>query len=490
MNNVLQSGYDLLRTEEKRDLRQRLAGSPRAILLLDFLEERKGKKFNTVDAVNTVYSDARDEDFSTLRNRFFKLRKHIIATLEQNSAGAVSGVSLLPLEEELYRCRQMIGQNHFGQACKELKALIAECRQLNVFELLPEAYNQLVYANLALNNFKEHERNLRDLEEASKLLDDMRSMQITSRRVYLGAVTRNSNEVTKHLQAMRRVVLRRSAFPRFELFYHFVVVTNSPSVPGYYSGKGHARHLAALKKLIAKYPGMPSGHYEPNGAALMQYYLLVADGSYQFMRGDVHACYNLFKESWEIMERIPNLKLRKSESNFRNRISIEVATGRFRDAVKSAHDLIEFQKEHKNEEKRMNGYAELATVYSYAYPMLKCPDPDFLARQLKAFTALLKRGNPVQVGEGLSTQAVFAFINKDWKLANSIAVQKPVQDLFSSLDMGVYNELLVLSPASDMATVKELKKRIHGLLDKSFTSDRVYSFKRALSLLSIVENEL
>ena len=489
MNHVLQSGYDLLRADEKQNLRRRLSDSPRAVLLLDFLEQRKGKKFSTVDVVETVYADERDEEFATLRNRFFKLRKHIIGMLDQNSGSVSAGVPLLPLEEELFRCRQLIGQNHFQQADKQLRELIAECRRLNVFELLPEAYNQIIYANLALNNFKQHERNLRELEESGKLLDDLRSMQIMSRRIYLAAITRNTKEVVKQLQAMRRIVLRREEYPRFELFYHFVVVTNAPSVPGY-SGKGHARHLATVKKLIAKYPGMPAGHYEPNGAALLQYYLLVADGSHEFMRGDVQACYNLFKESWGIMERIPNLKLKKSESNFKNRIAIEVATGRFREAVKTAHDLIEFQKENKNEEKRLSGYAELAVVYSYAYPVLKCPDPDFLSRQLKAFTALLKRTNSVQLGDGQSTQAIFAFMHCDWKLVKSIMQHKSARDVFSSMDLEIYNEILQLSPASEKEKIKDIRKRAQALLDKSHSSDRVYSLKRAMSLIGILESAI
>jgi hypothetical protein len=489
MNNVLQSGYDQLRAEEKRNLRQRLIDSPRAILLLDFLEERKGKKFNTVDAVNTVYNDERDEEFTTLRNRFFKLRKHIIETLGQGGEGAPTNAVLLPLEEELYKCRQLIGANHFTQAGKQLKALITECKRLNIFELLPEAYNQLVYTNLAMNNFKELESNLKNVDDSSKLLDDLRTMQIIARRAYLGAISRDTDEVTKHLQSMRRIVLRRSAYPRFELFYHFAAITNTPSTPGY-SGKGHARHLASMKKLTAKFPEMPAGNYEPNGPALMQFYLLVAEGSHQFMRGDVHSCYSLFKESWEIMERIPNLKLRKSESSFRNRIAIEIATGRFRDAVKTAHDLIEFQKENKNEEKRMNGYAELAVIYSYAYPVLKCPDPEFLARQLKAFTALLKREKSRHLGDGLSTQAIFAFLNKDWKLSASIMKSEIAQNIFTGMHMPVYNELLIMNPSTPPEKVKELKKRMQSMLDKSLSSDRVYALKRALSLLKILEEEM
>jgi hypothetical protein len=267
-----------------------------------------------------------------------------------------------------------------------------------------------------------------------------------------------------------------------------VVVTNAASVPGY-SGKGHARHLASLKKMNAKYPEMPAGHYEPNGAALMQFYLLVADGAHHFMRGDVHTCYDLFRESWDIMERIPNLKLRKSESSFKNRMAIEVATGRFREAVKTAYDLIEFQKENKNEEKRLNAYAELAVLYTYVYPVLKCPDPEFLARQLKSFTTLLKREGSLHYRDGQTSQAVFAFLNKDWKLANSIMRHKEAQDVFSNMELDVYNELLQMSPQTPVEKIKDLKKRIQVQKDKALTSDRVYSLKRALSLITILESE-
>lgn len=487
MNSVLQSGYDQLRQEEKKELRKRLSDSPRAILLLDFLEDRNGRKFNTVDVVSTVYSDEKQEDFPTLRNRFFKLRKHILSLLDQNQSTGTSNVILLPLEEELYRCRQMIGGNHFNQVRKQLKELIAECKRLNIFELLPEAYNQLIYANLALNIFNEHERTVKELEESSKLLDDLRSMQALSRSVYLSVVLRDQKKVIRLLQAMRRIVLRRSGFPRFELYYQFIVVTNAASVPGY-TGKGHARHLSALKKLMAKYPGMPAGSYEPHGAQLLQFYLMIADGTYQFMRGDVHACYDLFKAAWDIQERIPNLKIRKTESHFKNKMAIEVATGRYREAIRTAQDLIDFHKEHQQEEKRMNGYAELAVVYSYAYPVLKCPDPEFLYNQLKRYTSLLKKGRSEQYNDALSTQAIFAFMNGDWKTAEKIMRSPEARKVFSDMHLEIYNELLVMSPAAGKEKIAEIKKRIRTMLDKAVSSDMVFSLKRALHLATALEN--
>ncbi|HTF02506.1 MAG TPA: hypothetical protein VK826_00715 [Bacteroidia bacterium] len=488
MNTVLQTGYDQLRQEERNDLRGRLSDSPRAIRLLDFLEERKGRKFNTVDAVETIYDDEADEEFTTLRNRYFKLRKHILSLLDGETSKGGSGVILLPLEEELFRCRQMINGNHFNQVRKQLKELIAECKRLNVFEVLPEAINLNIYCNLALNNFRDHERRLSDLEESSKLLDDLRTIQAISRRIYMAVITRDMAVVGKHLQAMRRIVLRRSAFPRFELYYHFTVVTNAAAVQGY-SGKGHARHLASLKKMMNKYPGMPAGSYEPNGPALIHYYLLIADGSHHYMRGEVQQCYSLFQEAWEIQERIPNLRIRKSESNFKNKMAIEVATGRYREAVKTAQELIDFHKEHKQDEKRLNGFAELAVVYSYAFPSMKCPNPDFLTQQLKTYTALLKRGNADNLGDVLSTQAIFAFMCKDWKAAKKIMSIESAKKVFRSMGLEVYNEFLVLSPASGKEKVVEMKRKIHGLLDRTVSADILYSLRRALNLVLMLEVE-
>lgn len=487
MNNVLQSGYDALPQQERKNLRSRLADSPRAIALLDFLEVRKGRKFNTVDAVNTIYADNEEEDFPVLRNRFFKLRKHVLSMLDQSAQGSTAGISLLPLEEELFRCRQLIGGNHFHQVAKQLKNLIATCKRLNVFELLPEAYNHLIYANLALNNFKDQERLLMELEESSRLLDDFRTIQALSRRVYLGAISRNVAEVSKQLHAMRRIVVKRSAWPRFELYYHFIVVTNAASIPGY-SGKGHARHLTRLRQLIARHPDMPAGSYEPNGLSILQYYLKVADGTYHFMKGDVHTCYQLFKEAWDIQERIPNLRVRKSESNFKNKVAIEIATGRFHEAIRTAHALVDFHREHKQEEKRLQGYAELAMIYTYAYPQMKCPDPEFLARQLKTFASVLKKNRSSLYGDILSTQAIFAFMCGDWQLAGKVARLDATRAVFRSMQLEIYFDVLTLSPAASKEKINAVRKNIRAQMQKSESAHMVFSLKRAMKLLDVLES--
>jgi hypothetical protein len=486
MNQLLQNRYNELGREEVFQLRHRLADSPRALLLLDLLEKKRDKKINLIDAVAFIYK-GETESFETLRNRFFKLRKQTIELLNKTDETTSSnGIVLLPLEEKLYRCRHLISQNHFQLAKMELRQLIQECRKQNVFEILPEALSQMIYCNMAMNVLKENERLIVELTDASKLLDDLRHAQAISRKVYMLVLARQYAKVSVMLRQMRRLAIVRAGFPRFRIFYHFTVVGYTIGVPAF-SNKAHARHLTSVKRLLEKNPGMPSGYYEPNGTAIMQFYLLMAEGTHLYMKGDIAGAYNNFKDSWEIMERTPNLRIRKSESFFSNRIAIEVATGRYREALKSAEDLIDFQKEQRQEEKRLKGFADMAMIYTYSWPVLKCPNPDFLINQLKTYITLLKRNDSPILSDGLSTQAIFHFFCGDFKTTKKVMSHKEAQDVFHRMDLKIYLEILALSPASSYEKISEIKKELDRLLHEAVSADRVFSMRRAMMMVKCLE---
>jgi hypothetical protein len=486
MNQLLQNRYNELGREEIFQLRHRLADSPRALLLLDLLEKKRDKKINLIDAVEFIYKDEK-ENFETLRNRFFKLRKQTIELFSKTGETTSSnGIVLLPLEEKLYRCRHLISQNHFQLAKVELRQLIQECRKLNIFEILPEALSQMIYCNMAMNALKENERFINELTDASELLNDLRHLQALSRKVYILVLSRQYSKVSVVLRQMRRLAITRAAFPRFRMFYHFTVVGYTVGVPAF-SNKAHARHLTSVKRLLEKNPGMPVGYYEPNGTAIMQFYLLMADGTHLYMKGDIAGAYNLFKDSWEIMERTPNLRSRKSESFFSNRIAIEVATGRYREALKTAEDLIDFQKEQRQEEKRLKGFAEMAMVYTYAWPVLKCPNPEFLMNQLKTYVTLLKRNDSPILGDGFSTQAIFHFFCGDFKTVKKVLAHKEAHDIFERMNLKIYLDILALTPASSPEKISEIKKELDKQGHEAVSSDRIFSFRRAHAMLKCLE---
>jgi tetratricopeptide (TPR) repeat protein len=486
MNQLLQNRYNDLGSDEIFQLRHKLADSPRALLLLDLLEKRRDKKINISDAVDFIYKNE-SENFETLRNRFFKLRKQVIGYIADNGGTKTTGgFTLLPLEETLYKSRQLISENHFQLAKVELKQLITECRRLNIFELLPDALSLLTYCNMAMNVLKENDKLLDEISDASLLLNDLRHAQASSRKIYQCVLSKQYAAIPSILRQLRRLAIVRAGFPRFRLLYHFTVVGYTIGIPGF-STRAHARHLGALKKLIAGYPGMPAGYYEPNAATLMQFYLLMAEGNHLFMKGDVAASYNYFRESWEIMERTPNLRIRKADSYFSNRIAIEIATGRFREALKTAEDLIEFQKEQRQEEKRLKGYAEMAAIYSYSFPSMKCPNPDFLMSQLKSYVSILRKNESPLLGDGLSTLAIFCFMNGEWKAANKLMQEEATQTIFKKMNLDIYNKVLIMTPATPADKIAELKIVIEKQLHKAVSTDMVFAIRRALNLLLFLE---
>jgi hypothetical protein len=486
MNQLLQSRYNELGPDEIVQLRHKLSGSPRALLLFDLLEKRRDKKINISDAVDFIYK-GETESFETLRNRFFKLRKQVIGYFEEGGQNKNSGgFTLLPLEEALYKSRQLISENHFQLARQELRQLITACRQQNIFELIPDALGQLIYCNMAMNVMKDNEKLLDEITDASLLLHDLRTAQATSRKVYHYVVSKNYIRIPALLRQLRRLAIMRAGFPRFRLLYHFTVTSYTMGIPGF-STRAHARHLGSLKNLMAKYPGMPAGYYEPNGAALMQFYVMNSEGMHLFMKGDVASCYKYFRDSWEIMERTPNLRIRKADSYFSNRIAIEIATGRYREALKTAEDLIEFHKEQRQEEKRLKGYAEMAVIYTYAYPAMKCPNPDFIISQLKSYISVLKKNDSPMLADGLSTLAIFYFMQGDWKAAKKIAEMSSSKEVFQKMNLDIYNELLVLSPSSAQEKILTLKVRLEKQLHVAVSSDLVFSLRRALNLLELLE---
>lgn len=489
MNQLLQNRYNELGKEEIHDLKFRVKDSPKILRLINLLESKRDKKLNTVDIVGFLY-EGESESFEVLRNRFFKLRKQLLGLLEKGKTEqGSSSIELLPLEEKLYQCRRLIYENHFQLARKELKALLEECRRLNVFELMPETITQLIYCCLAINIINEIEPLTDELIEASALLNDFRLMQALARKTYVVSFAHIPNKIASRLKQMRRLAIRHKDWPRFRLYYHFCVFSYTASTPGR-STKSSTRQLAALRRMVAKYPGMPAGYYEAHAATIMEYYILSGEGGLLFMKGNLQGSYQKLKEAWDIQERIPNLRIRKTENYFSNRIAIEVATGRFREALKTADELIEFQKEQRNEENRLRAYAEIIMIYTFAFPNIPCPNKDFLLRQAKEYISVLRKNNSPVLAQGLATLMLFHFMNGDFKAANKLMADESVRKFYTASGLPVYNKLLVMNTSTPISEVNELDQEFDKLMMKDISPDVHSSLKRGKVYLKVLRDAI
>jgi hypothetical protein len=254
--------------------------------------------------------------------------------------------------------------------------------------------------------------------------------------------------------------------------------------------KSSARHLTALKKILAQNPMMPGAYYEPNATAIMQFYLLMGEGTNLYMKGNVQECYKLFRQAWDIQERTANLRIRKSDAHFLNKIAIEIATARYREAIKTAEELIEFQKEQRHEEKRLKGYAEMALVYSYSWPALRCPNPEFIMRMLREYITVLKRTKSPDLDNALSTQAIFHFLCGDFKTANKLIAKPNVRAVFDHPFLDGYIDLLSMNSATPREKVNALRKKTLQQIHNVKSSDVHFSMKRVMNFIDLLEELL
>lgn len=494
MNNYLRDTYHKLPSVSRDKLRREFAGAPRMLLLLDLLEQSADRKFGVHEAVAHIYADEQHaESFDVLRNRFFKLRKKLTEALEQRTSASAedknssAAVLLLPLEAEYYRCRTLIQNNHFQEARKRLEKLIAECWEKNIFELLPDAINHVIFCNFTMNVFRDNDRLFADYERASELLASLNQQRICARRAYEKAIHYQYDKVRPFIARMKTIALQHKEYPRFELYYQFSAFTIGSSSYGN-DIRVLARHQNRVKELMKKYPDIPSGQYEVNAYELMQYYMVMAEGFYAYQRGDAEECYRCFVESWRIAETTPNFRIRKSDSQYSNRIVIEIATGRYREALKTADAMLDFMKDQKEEGRRLKAYAEIMQVYTFAYPALTAPDPEFLLSKVNEYIRLLRAEKPIHYNETILTKAVFLMITGKTKELMKFRKDPDFQGAFAVEEALPYMEIInAVGKKNDPAKIAGLRKSIEHHYGKSRQVNIILGLKRALILLDLLE---
>ena len=169
-----------------------------ALRLLDFLQQTKKEKPSTLEIVQFVYGPATAElPLNVQQNRFFKLRKKVLELMDHADEQGESVEGVLPLERRLFHSRELVNDNFFEQAQKELSALVADLWSANVFEWLPEALHLQVICKRALNVKEALSTLLTDLENAAQLQFEFRRMQAMGGRLFEATMAQNSELAQK-----------------------------------------------------------------------------------------------------------------------------------------------------------------------------------------------------------------------------------------------------------------------------------------------------
>jgi hypothetical protein len=491
MNTYIREAYLQLPEVSRENIRRQFAGSPKMLLLLDFLAHVKQKNFSVHEAVAFIYPEETDKTtFNVLRNRFFKLRKKLAETLESGvSENAGTDVVLLPLEEEYFRCRTLIQNSFFAEARQRLEQLISTCWERNIFELLPDAISQVIFCSAPLNMFGDNPRYYRELKESAMLLNALHLQRLFARQAYEATAVYGYKKASEHVLKMQPVAKQYSKYPRFELYYHFTAFTLGVSTHGN-DFRALARHQKRVKELTALHPDMPVGFYEQHSSEVIHYMMSTAEGMHAYQRGDLESSYQSLVESWKLAELVPGLRVRKSESQFANRIAIEIATGRYTEALKTADDMLGFLKDQKDKQKRLRAYGEMLLVYSYAFPKLVPYNPAFLADKVKDLFRLIRENKTLYYNELLISFGVFLLQNNFTAEAIRLARQPEFAEALKQEAMLVYGDIFAFAAKrKPTVTAKEIRKKTEQQVAKVRDISKTASLERALRLLAFLEKQ-
>lgn len=489
MENSFFDTYFSLDEPVKLSLRNKFRDAPRARRLLDFFEQHAHKKFRTPEIVDYIYPEK--EPYTTRRNRYFKLRKHVFDQLlaDPERLPAAGSSNLLPYEYQLFDARQLISENRYGEARHKLSELIRNAERDNIFELLPEMYSQLIYAKMALNQISDLKPVIDKMALASTLHYDLRKAQVLARQIYVANISRHFEQSGKLLAQLERLAVRRKKWPRFRLFYLFVAMNYTVAMPIFDTGKKQ-RLIRKLKNERARHPDIPASYYEPAWKELLAYYIATAEGTLYYLRLDLVRSYSCYRNAWKIMDNTAFLRVRKSESHYSNKLTIETLSGNYTEALKTAKALLEFQQGQKKGVARFKAYLQMASIYTYAYPVLECPDKTFLADRLHEFVALLKKQKDPEYPVVLANYAVFMFLCGQWKKAAATVRLPECKAIFKNVGIENYIELLRMNPDTPREKLENLLARNREDLKNYRTTEAYYGLQRLERLAGMLLAEM
>lgn len=437
MNRELLTWYKSLLPEQLSGIQIRYKEAPVIGRLLHFLKKCTGDNFTTQAAVRSIYEEEYQKvPFEKLRNRFFKLRKELLSSDKQEqtySTHQVQGAS----EEILFLELREKGRSKYADtALRGLKELAHLCRERNLFELYPQVLREWIYGLLLLNEHHKTKEVLDELEQANALQADWNQMYLFYRQAfYFHQEQTDSKRFKEILEKIKRLSRKHPAWPRFQLAHLYtritfetVYSTHPPQITG--------KHIRQTEVLLAKYPDMPVFYYGMAHRTHTEFQLDHYRIMYNFNLGNFEEAYQSLKNNWSRIEKgLINRPL--SENEYRNRIKLELGTGRIQDALNTVKALIHFQKSTGLQENIPVSYQEMALIYLYTYPNLVPAQPQVLLKYLDIrMKQEAQKGNAAgrNYAETLITKAAMLLITGKYTEALKL-IQRPEAKTYYNTEM-------------------------------------------------------
>lgn len=458
MNRHLYQSYLNLNESLKNELHTRLKDSPVALSLLSFISDAKNSEFRNLEVVKYIYKkELTDTNYSTLENRYFKVRKKVLDEINKIDKGSPDE---LPQEEQKFlNCKKLVFGNQKEAAYQLLLDLEEECWQKNIFELLPGIIDQIIFINQSFNRLEKDDAIYKRYREAISLQNDLWTMIMLTRKAYELNFRSGVESAYSEFEALKEIADRNKAYPRFYLCYHNTKL--------YYtlSSKDFDKvidvisyHHNEFSKLNEKYPFIPHVSYRANYTQYQNFHFKQISVFYLFNKFDFANTYKVMSELFQMVTNEKSIySIFNSESIYFNFFQSQISTGRFTEAEKTVELYMSFLRKNKQTEKLQQAYVMQIIAKTEAL-LVEENDYVFFEDKLDTYIRYIRKNSSIQipVGEAAVLKLKLYLLNKNYARANDLFKKAEVKEYLQSLSIyetskSAMNALQISFPKADVA---------------------------------------
>lgn len=388
MNEELLLLYNGLDAQRKLTLEKVFEDSPKALILLNLLGQ-KAQKFRTTIAVNTIYKEElEDIEYSTLVNRFYKLRQYVkdrlLVQLKQTENCFTTA------ELDLGYARYLKDISEYKYALKILEKLEKESWLNEQFELLPEIINLKIYCVQSTNNdFAVLETCEDRFLEAIELQKALQKIQIYSQRLYrqtygVERVEDTYDVYQKCLNPIRKLKEKYPDVKRFRMLYHYTAFSRGVVIPKMVEKSRNAlhRHLNNFMELWEQYPNIPQMHLQVNFREYTQFRLFNFQSAFYFNKGDFAQALKAMNEKYDLRKKHPAVCAPESDADYHNGILICMCNKSYKRAWELAEKLLDFFARHDQQEYQYIAYYNMVSIYFFGFFDFEPKDKELLQKKI------------------------------------------------------------------------------------------------------------
>jgi hypothetical protein len=450
-------------------IKKDFSNSPLVLSFLEFLLRQKREKFNTAEAVFSLYKVKQTAgEYGVFENRFFKLRKKLYDYF--NATPPEVHPVFTPQEIQLHEIKTLSVEGKYQEILPLLQDLEARLWRENVFELLPEVLEIYIHTNQVLKLFKDNDALFEKMDLVQVLIGDIIEAKKIARKIYEANLIGGLKATLPYLQKLQRLSINRNEYPRFKLIYNVVSAIHKLGGGGLeyrHDPKITNRFIAVINKIHEQHPTMPdykfsAGYIENQSYLFKNLAIMNHFNGLEFREAAVRmtALYNL------VMEPNSTMKRMRGPVFFSSTCMIQNAGRQHAEALQTAKDYLHFQKEIKQEQNIHKAYAEIVNAHIWLYPTESGYSDEYILEKLDQIIKTEQSNHPYFYAQASWMKVRWLLLKQRYDEAEKLFVKNDIHNCFTEkkITAELQNTISTLkNKKNDKAALEKQLQAVHNL---------------------------